>query len=197
MKKIIIAIASAILISSCELLPGPYYCDYSTISCEVTLPDKKFDKEIFSADYYIWDSISELKGYIYDNCFGYYRTLKGESKGSGHLGLRFEINLLDSIDTETPTLSYKYKITSQGLAIIDCAGNKVEDIELIDGYVMFTKCEKYLHYIRLSGKFEIICDKLKITNGTFIDILCKDHLGKILERDEGIVNTIIIEYSFI
>ena len=195
MKKIIIAIASAILISSCGSLPGPYYDDYSTISCEVTLPDKKFDKEIFSADYYCWDSISELKGYIYDNCFGYYRTLEGESKGSGHLGLSFEIDLLDSIDTETPTLSYKYKITSQGLEIIDCAGNKVEDIEFIDGYVMFTKCEKYLRYIRLSGKFEIICDKLTITNGTFIDILCKDRLGKILESDEDIVNSIRIDFD--
>ena len=201
MKKIIIAIASVLLISSC-LNGEPWRDDYSTISCEFSWPDKKLDKVMFSDGYFYYKDVNyianecSLHGIIYDNYFGYYRTLFKEGKGSGRLDFSFEIDLVDSIDTETPTLDYKYKITSQGLEIIDRAGNNIEDIEFIDGYVMFTKCEKYLHYIRLSGKFEIICDKLTITNGTFIDILCKDRLGETLESDEDIVNSIRIEYKF-
>lgn len=202
MKKIIIAIASVLLISSC-ITGEPWRNDYSTISCEFSCPDKKLYKELFCdghfgyRDAYYLNEECDLHGIIYDNYFRYYRSMNTPDEGGyyGYLYLRIEIDLFDSIVTETPTLYHKYKITSPNLEIIDYkAGNNVEDIEFIDGYVMFTKCEKYLHYIRLSGKFEIICDKLTITNGTFIDILCEDHLGETLERDEGIVNSIRIKH---
>lgn len=192
MKKIIIAIASAILISSCAFYE-PWLDDYSTVSCEFTWPDKELDKAIFRIGYLEYQNHA-LHGSIYDNYFRYYRYLRCEDTSYRHVTLRFHINLYDSTIAETPTIGHQYKITSPDLTVIDKNDCVIEDIEFIDGYVIFTKCEKYLGHLRLSGKFEIICDKLTITNGTFIDILCKDRLGKTLEKDEGIVNSITIDF---
>lgn len=203
MKKIIIAIASVIILCSC-LTPSAWLDDYSTVSCEVTWPNAELDKMIFISSYdeykptydiygqTVWEN--DLNGYIYDNCFRYYRFLRSEDTKYWRLTLGFHINLYDSTIAETPTIDHQYKITSPDLTVIDKNDCVIEDIEFIDGYVIFTKCEKYLGYLRLSGKFEIICDKLTITNGTFIDILCEDHLGEILESDEDIVDSIRIDF---
>lgn len=203
MKKIIIAIASVIILCSC-LTPSVWIDDYSTVSCEVTWPNAELDKMIFISSYDMYKSSydmykqtvieNDLNGSIYDNCFRYYRFLRSEDTNYWRLHLGFHINLYDSTIAETPTIGHQYKITSPDLTVIDKNDCVIEDIEFIDGYVIFTKCEKYLGHLRLSGKFEIICDKLTITNGTFIDILCKDRLGKTLEKDEGIVNSITIDF---
>lgn len=203
MKKIIIAIASVIILCSC-ITPSAWLDDYSTVSCEVTWPNAELDKMIFirSYDMYkqtydmfgqtVWEN--DLNGSIYNNCFRYYRLLRSEDTNYWILELGFHINLYDSTIAETPTIGHQYKITSPDLTVIDNHDCVIEDIEFIDGYVIFTKCEKYLGCIRLSGKFEIICDKLTITNGTFIDIMCEDHLGETLESDEDIVNSITIDF---
>ena len=196
MKKIIIAIASVIILCSC-LTYTVWLDDYSTVSCEVTWPNVELDKMIFISSYDKYGQTAienDLNGYIYDNCFRYYRYLHSEDTKYWILNLGFHINLYDSTIAETPTIGHQYKITSPDLTVIDNHDCVIEDIEFIDGYVIFTKCEKYLGCIRLSGKFEIICDKLTITNGTFIDIMCEDHLGETLESDEDIVNSIRIDF---
>ena len=183
-----------LLIHSCGLFPEQWRDDYSTMSCEVTWPNKELDKVIFHSSYDKYKG-SSPNGSLYDNYFRYYKYLNSTDEIYWILRLVIRIDLFDSTVTKTPTLDHKYKITSPNLNITDRNGYIMEDIKFVDGYVMFTKYEKYLGYIRLSGEFEIICDKLTITNGTFIDILCEDNLGKTLEHDEDIVNTITIDFE--
>lgn len=121
MKKIIIAIASVIILCSC-LTYTVWLDDYSTVSCEVTLPNAELDKMIFISSYDKYGQTNienDLNGYIYDNCFSYYRYIWSEDTNYWILKLGFHINLYDSTIAETPSIGHQYKITSPDLTVID------------------------------------------------------------------------------
>lgn len=179
MKKfaiILVCIMSLLILYSCTKSDRRW--EYSKVTCEITAPTYGLEKEVFiSQNRQI--AYSKFAGYISNWFFSYDRILYNDNTNCEVI-LSIS-NIFAQTDPETFTLNYKYSLTSDNHPRnqVTILGQYYRDLEeLTSGYIIFTKCERYQGYYRLSGKFEFGGDDITITNGTFIDIVCMSRFNE-------------------